>query len=68
VAAKTSRTTFAKLDRERRRREKREDKKARREARKANAGEAQEFGPPAGFDFEGPNALEDPGATPPSAS
>jgi hypothetical protein len=35
VASKQSKTTFAKLDRERRLREKREDKKARRAARKA---------------------------------
>jgi len=67
VAAKTSRTTFAKLDRERKRREKREDKKARREARKAEAADAPEFGPPAGFDFDGPDALEDPAATAPQS-
>jgi hypothetical protein len=37
MAARTSKTTFAKLDRERRLREKREEKRARREARRAEA-------------------------------
>lgn len=37
MAARTSKTTFAKLDRERRRREKREEKRARRDARRAEA-------------------------------
>jgi hypothetical protein len=37
VAARTIKTTFAKLDRERRLREKREAKRARRDARKADA-------------------------------
>ena len=37
MAARASKTTFAKLDRERRLREKREEKRARREARRADA-------------------------------
>jgi hypothetical protein len=65
VASKASKTTFAKLDRERRLREKRQEKAARRLARKENAGQPEPLEPDPTLDVE----VDEPGddVTPESA-